>query len=74
MQAPNRAAISCHGKAPMTAIRAKEVAKDMRRRGRKKVDPYHCPHCGDWHVGSKVKRLPDARRAALERGKKDSEE
>jgi hypothetical protein len=59
----NRAEISCNGKDSLTQGRAVQVAQDMRRRGRKKIQAYHCVHCHGWHVGSRVVVMPDKRRA-----------
>jgi hypothetical protein len=59
--ASNRAEISCDGKDRLTQGRAVQVALDMRRRGRKKIQAYHCVHCMAWHVGSRVVTLSKRR-------------
>lgn len=57
----NPSEVSCQGKDRLTAIRAQQIANDMRRRGRQRIDAYHCPHCSAWHVGGR-KAMPDARK------------
>ncbi len=64
MNRSNPAEICCQGKAGFPATQARQIATDMRRRGRKKVDAYRCGHCGLWHVGSRITTLPDARKEA----------
>jgi hypothetical protein len=63
----NRAEIACQGKEKLTPGQAKSVAEDMRRRGRRQVQHYHCAHCLGWHVGNRVAKLPDKRRQAVEK-------
>lgn len=43
---------SCQGKDALTAGRARQIADEMRRRGRKVIQPYHCAFCHAWHVGA----------------------
>lgn len=57
------AEISCQGKDSLTQGRAVQIAQDMRRRGRRSIQPYHCAHCVAWHVGSRVNKPADKRRA-----------
>jgi hypothetical protein len=71
--APNIAEASCTGKDSYTSSRARRIADDMRKRGRKSVQPYHCVHCGQWHVGSRVSAMPDKRRDEKQ-GKRFNEE
>lgn len=66
---PNRANISCRGKVQLTATRAKQVAREMRRNDRGRMAPYHCKHCGHWHIGGAITERLDPRREAQERGK-----
>lgn len=68
----NRAEISCTGKGAYTPTQARRIATEMRRRGRKKMDPYHCIHCNAWHVGSSTP-MPDKRREAKQ-GKRKQED
>lgn len=58
---PNRAEISCRGKAKLTANRAKQVAQQMRRADKGEVGPYKCKHCGAWHIGSRLTDAPRKR-------------
>lgn len=66
---PNRANISCRGKVQLTATRAKQVAREMRRNDRGRMAPYHCEHCGWWHVGSGNGREESAKRGKNEQRK-----
>lgn len=51
---PNQTrAAQCEGKEAFTsAVLAKQVAKNMGRRGRVGANAYHCPYCHEWHVGT----------------------
>lgn len=53
----------CDGKDKLSAGRARKVAEQMRRRGRAGVQPYHCVHCGEWHVGNSIIKQAERRRA-----------
>lgn len=44
------AASMCQGKDRLTPEQARKIAARMAKRGRK-VEPYHCLICRDWHVG-----------------------
>ena len=50
--AANTREICCDGKEPLTFERAREIAA----RGRKGMRraPYHCTHCGAWHLGQSI--------------------
>lgn len=61
MKRANLPEVSCQGKDRLTATRAQQIALAMRKRGRQRIDAYHCEHCSAWHVGGR-KALPDARR------------
>jgi hypothetical protein len=64
---PERVRSACAGKAKHSPTRAKQIARDMRRRhGETAIDAYHCPHCGGWHVGSS-QPMPDERRKNMEK-------
>jgi hypothetical protein len=41
---------SCEGKQQFSRVRAKRVARKMRRRG-ERAGEYHCDFCKWWHVG-----------------------
>jgi len=41
----------CDGKEGLSQRRAVEIAKAMKRRGRRGVEQYKCNFCGSWHVG-----------------------
>jgi hypothetical protein len=45
----------CMGKEPHDQSGATRAARMLRRHGRKGGNPvpYHCPHCGHWHIGNK---------------------
>lgn len=53
----------CMGKDKLSASRARKVAQEMRRRGRDGVQPYHCMHCREWHVGNSIIKNAERRRA-----------
>lgn len=43
---------SCHGKARHVSFAA--ARRTLRRRSRaRELEPYHCRHCGGWHIGSR---------------------
>lgn len=49
--------VSCEGKDGFTDLRrAQEVAERSRRRKGTNVQPYKCVMCGNWHIGSHIKR------------------
>lgn len=48
-----RQQVQCQGKDPLTPAQARDIEQRMRRRNRNtRVNSYHCPACGHWHVGS----------------------
>jgi hypothetical protein len=50
---PTRIQSDCRGKAKHSPNRAKQIARDMRRRhGERVIQAYACKFCGGWHVGS----------------------
>jgi hypothetical protein len=54
----------CTGKEELSYATALRVASNMRRRGRTRIQPYHCEICSCWHVGSGNAGIPDKRKAA----------
>lgn len=53
--------ISCLGKAAHRSATAahnaiKHMGKERRERG-SKIEAYHCPFCGAWHIGSRTRRV-----------------
>ena len=44
-------AAMCAGKDALTPGLARKIARRMRRKRKANVEPYRCPHCGEWHVG-----------------------
>ena len=49
------ATVQCLGKQRhSTQADALRHRRNLRRRNGGKVSAYHCPHCGGWHVGSKI--------------------
>lgn len=56
---PKPFAKGCTGKVALPTFElANTAAKQMRRKYQTgcAVEPYHCPHCGKWHVGQAEKR------------------
>jgi hypothetical protein len=51
---PTRRTFICEGKEVLTFHIAQKLARDMRRRGRLKIEAYHCPFCRAWHVGNQM--------------------
>jgi hypothetical protein len=50
---PSRIQSDCNGKAKHSPTRAKQIARDMRRRhGETVIQAYACKFCAAWHVGS----------------------
>lgn len=58
----------CMGKHPFTdAGLAKRVAgQQNRRKDKAKVEAYHCPHCGDWHIGRSGRPIRREKKRAAE--------
>jgi hypothetical protein len=52
----------CEGKESLSSSQASRIARTMRRKDRGRLQPYHCPKCGGWHVGSTTGALPDRRK------------
>lgn len=59
---PTRIQSDCSGKAKHSPTRARQIARDMRRRhGEKAIQAYACKFCVGWHVGSTT-AMPDKRK------------
>lgn len=59
--------ISCDGREQLTERTARETVK----RATWPAEPYHCVHCGKWHIGrAKLKGKPRAGRTPDRRGRR----
>lgn len=46
---------ACNGKAALTNVQAREIVRDMRKRGRRGMHEYRCEFCRRWHIGGNGK-------------------
>ncbi len=60
-QQRSRPDIACDGKVQLTPTLARQIAR-KKRRNDVRMQPYHCPHCGQWHIGSRAQPKNTSRR------------
>lgn len=58
---------TCHGKARFDSpALANKASRRSRRSHHEAITPYHCDHCGGWHLGTKgIGRSRAARNTAV---------
>ncbi|MES2634047.1 MAG: hypothetical protein V4669_13820 [Pseudomonadota bacterium] len=55
----------CDGREKLTIEKARAIAKRARIDS---ISPYHCPHCGAWHVGQSNRRGKQMKRLVRRSG------
>jgi predicted Zn-ribbon and HTH transcriptional regulator len=64
----------CEGKESLSSTQARRIARTMRRKDRGRLQPYHCPGCGFWHVGSTSGHIEDKRRDVEKRAEEGGDD